>query len=361
MTSPLVKAALIAILALVGGVVLIVGDSVLIPLAIALLVWMFINALARQFQRLWSARFGPLRPLSLGLAFLAMLVTTVIVVNIIIANFAAIGERAPDFERSINTLVDRLATFSGLPGEKIVDAIVSKYNVDQLLGSIVVGVSSLGSDLGVVFVYVMFMLVEQTFFDVKLKALIADPARRQRVRGMLDSIGHGVQGYLWTMTIASLITAGLSYLALVLIGVDSAPFWAFLIFVLNYIPTFGSILGTAIPSLFALLQFGDFRPFLIVAAAIGLIQFVVGNIILPRMTAKSLNVSQLVVILALFVWGAIWGIVGMFLAVPITAVALVICSNFPSTRGVAVMLSESGDFDLAELDSETETPPSSPT
>ncbi len=174
----------------------------------------------------------------------------------------------------------------------------------------------------------IFLLIEQQFFDVKLNALVADQGRRDQTRQLLARIGHDVQSYLWTMSIASLLTAALSYVVMVLVGVDSAPFWAFLIFVLNYIPTVGSILGTAIPSLYALLQFGEFSPFLVLAVALGLIQFVVGNIVVPRMTAKSLNLSQFVVILALFVWGAIWGIVGMFLAVPITAVALIICSNF---------------------------------
>jgi len=69
---------------------------------------------------------------------------------------------------------------------------------------------------------------------------------------------------------------------------------------------------------------------------------VIGNIVQPRLAAKSLNLSQFVVILALFVWGAIWGIVGMFLAVPLTAIVMLVCSNFERTRPLAIILSESG-------------------
>jgi AI-2 transport protein TqsA len=116
-----------------------------------------------------------------------------------------------------------------------------------------------------------------------------------------------------------------------------------LIFILNFIPTIGSILGTLLVSLYGLLQLGDFSLFLVLLAAIGLIQFFVGNVLQPRLSAKTLNLSQFVVILSLFVWGAMWGVVGMFLAVPITAILMIVLANFPSTRAVAALLSESGE------------------
>lgn len=346
MTSgPLARLFQISVLAVIVVITLVYGAGILIPLAIALLIWMFINALARMFQRLWTPWFGPMRMLSLALAFLTLLVATFLVVDIIATNVSAMGTRTSDFERSLLILVDKVAEMTGVSNEKIINAIVSHLSVERLLGAIVfgvIGIAGTASSLGIVFVYVIFLLVEQQFFDLKLKALVADEGRRDRIRSVLSRVTHDVQSYLWTMSIVSLLTAVLSYAAMAMVGVDSAVFWAFLIFILNFIPTVGSILGTAIPSLYALLQFGEFRPFLILVISIGLIQFVVGNIIQPRMTAKSLNLSQFVVILALFVWGAIWGIVGMFLAVPITAVAMIILSNFPQTRALAIALSESG-------------------
>jgi AI-2 transport protein TqsA len=341
--SLLVKSVLIAILALSVAIVLVYGAVILIPLAVALLLWMFINALARMFQRLWSGWFGPLRLLSLALAFLTLLVASLIVVQIIAVNVSEISARTSDFERSLGILVDKVAELTGLSNDRIINAVVSHLSVEQLLGAIVVGVAGVASHVGVVFVFIIFLLVEQQFFDMKLNALVADEGRRQRIRSMLARIAHDVQTYLWTVSVASLLTAALSYIVMILAGLDNAPFWAFLIFVLNFIPTVGSILGIAIPSLYALLQFGEFSPFLVLAVTLGLVQFVVGNIIQPRMMAKSLNLSQFAVILALFVLGAIWGIAGMLLAVPITVVAMIVCSHFPQTRGLAVMSSESGD------------------
>ena len=82
-------------------------------------------------------------------------------------------------------------------------------------------------------------------------------------------------------------------------------FGPLLIFFLNYIPTVGSIIAVALPSLFALVQFPHVMPALFIALGISFWQFVIGNVLAPRMTGKSLNLSPLVVLLALAIWGSI--------------------------------------------------------
>lgn len=171
------------------------------------------------------------------------------------------------------------------------------------------------------------------------------------------NLGHDVQSYLWLMTLISLLTAGLSYVVMVSVGLDQPAFWALLIFILNFIPTIGSIVATALPSLYSLLQFGDLWPFLVLLVAIGTIQFLIGNILQPRLAANTLNLSQFVVILSLFIWGAIWGVVGMFLAVPITSIAMIVCSNVPALRSVAIILSGSGQAASGEVMTEAPVQP----
>ena len=102
------------------------------------------------------------------------------------------------------------------------------------------------------------------------------------------------------------------------------------------------------PFAFALVQFQRFGPALFLLVIIGIVQFVIGNIVQPRLAGKMLNMSGFVVILALFVWGALWGIVGMFLAVPITAIMMIIMSNFDATRPVAILMSQSGSIENME-------------
>ena len=342
-TQPLIRAFLISGLILFSIILLIFGSNVLIPLAVALLVWFFINALADVFQRLWSPWLGPMRGMSLFLALLAIFAAGLLALNVVIINVSAIGASSEDFEKSLNLLLSKASDYTGIEEDKIIDEIFGQLRLSQLLGAIVSAMTNLASQFGVVFIYVIFLMVEQKFFDAKLKAVVRDDSRRKQVSLLLERVGQDIRSYVWIMTLVSLLTAGLSYAVMLAVGVDHAPFWAFLIFILNFIPTIGSILGTLLVSLYGLLQLGDFSLFLVLLAAIGLIQFFVGNVLQPRLSAKTLNLSQFVVILSLFVWGAMWGVVGMFLAVPITAILMIVLANFPSTRAGAALLSESGE------------------
>jgi AI-2 transport protein TqsA len=338
----LVNAFLVTGLILMAVFALVWASGILIPLAVAVLFWFFINALAGFYERLWSRWLGAHRMVSLPLAFLTFLAISLVVVQVVIVNIGEIGARADQFERSLDVLVGKVAELTGIPNEEVIGTVVGNLHIETLVSAIILTMTGVASNIGVVFLYVIFLLVEQRFFDLKLRAVVSDEGRRQKIRSMLERIGRDIQTYLWTMTVASILTAALSYGVMVAVGLDSAAFWAFLIFTLNFIPTVGSVLATGIPALYALLQFGELAPFLTLLVAIGVIQFVIGNLVQPRLAAKSLNLSQFVVILALFVWGAVWGIVGMFLGAPMTAIVMLVCSNFPRTRPLAMMLSESG-------------------
>ena len=134
------------------------------------------------------------------------------------------------------------------------------------------------------------------------------------------------------MTLVSALTAGLSYLILRVVGVEYAGFWAATIFILNFIPTIGSILGTVLPTVFALLQFQAFGPAALVLAGIGAVQFVIGNMLLPRLAGGTLNISLFVTLFSLFALGALWGVTGMFVAMPLTAMLIIV---FAQLRGDA--------------------------
>ena len=152
-----------------------------------------------------------------------------------------------------------------------------------------------------------------------------------------------IQSFIWLKTIL-VATALISYLVLRLVGVDFAGFWAFIIFILNYIPTIGAIIATILPCLLTLVQFESLTPFLIVTCTLISIHFIIGNIIEPKLIGRSINLSGLVILLSLAVWGHIWGIAGLFLSIPITVIASLILANFPKTRFISVLLSENGEI-----------------
>ena len=161
---------------------------------------------------------------------------------------------------------------------------------------------------------------------------------------MLAQIDKSIGSYLALKTIISFLTGFLSYFALIFIGIDAPLFWAFLIFLMNYIPTVGSLIATVFPAVFAMLQFGELMPGVWVLIIVGVIQLIVGNFIDPKVTGNTLNVSPLVVIVGLAFWGAIWGIIGMILSVPITVMLIVIFSEFKSTQAIAILLTKNGNI-----------------
>jgi predicted PurR-regulated permease PerM len=159
---------------------------------------------------------------------------------------------------------------------------------------------------------------------------------------VLGQIDHDIRIYIRIKTTLAVITSTLAYIVLAWIGVDFAAFWAVMVFFFYYIPTVGSILAIVAPALITLVQFDHLGPFLIVLLVIGTIQIVMANVIEPAIMGLSLNLSPLVVIFSLVVWGTIWGVVGMFLCVPIMVVLLIVLAHFKTTHPVAVLLSADG-------------------
>jgi predicted PurR-regulated permease PerM len=160
------------------------------------------------------------------------------------------------------------------------------------------------------------------------------------MKNIFGKIDHSISNYLGIKTLVSLMTGLCSFIVLLIIGVEAPLFWAFLIFILNFIPAIGSLIATAFPAIFALFQFGDFKEAILILAIVGSLQLVFGNLIEPKLMGNSLNISPLVVFLTLALWGLIWGITGMLLSVPITVILIIIMSEFPGSRPVAILLSQ---------------------
>jgi predicted PurR-regulated permease PerM len=159
---------------------------------------------------------------------------------------------------------------------------------------------------------------------------------------VFTAIRTSVEKYLWVQTLASLVISALTYATLLWIGLPNAMFWAFLIFFLNYIPTIGSLIAVALPTLFALVHFEPLEMVALTALGVGAWQFLIGNFLQPRMTGESLNLSAVVVLLALAIWGSLWGMAGAFLAAPITVILMTVLAQFKRTRWIAILLSSDG-------------------
>jgi predicted PurR-regulated permease PerM len=194
-----------------------------------------------------------------------------------------------------------------------------------------------------VFAYVAFMLLELRMFDRKLGLVVTDKTREKTLRTTLTAMGSKIETYVLIKTGISLLNGVLSYMILRLFGVDFAGFWALLVFVLNFIPYIGSPIAMTFPTVLALLQFGSIVTAGLVLVSLVVVQAFVENVIEPQITGKSLNLSPVVMILSLSVWGAIWGITGMILSVPSMVIAMIVLAQFERTKPIAVFMSASGD------------------
>lgn len=156
---------------------------------------------------------------------------------------------------------------------------------------------------------------------------------------MLGNIVSQVTRYISIKFIISLATGVLVWLGLTIVRQDFALVWGFFAFVMNFIPTFGSIFSWALTTLFAVLQFYP-APAPIAFAAIWLllINFVLGNIVEPRIEGQNLGISPFIILVSLSLWGWMWGFVGMIIAVPIMVIIKIVCVNFSFLHPIAIFL-----------------------
>ena len=136
----------------------------------------------------------------------------------------------------------------------------------------------------------------------------------------------------------SLANGLMVWIVLLFFGVDFAALFGLLAFFLNFIPNIGSVIASVLRVGFAFFQFGNFwTPFWILVVTDGL-DMILGNILEPRIMGKGLGLSPLLVFFSLLFWGWLWGIPGMILSVPLTAVVKIVCQNVPALRPVAVLM-----------------------
>jgi predicted PurR-regulated permease PerM len=335
------RAALWAIVVAATVYLLVAGRGLLLPLVLGLTLWYMVDALADAFEHPWLGLKLP-RPVALIAAILVISGLLWVLGRTIRYNVTAVAAAAPAYEGRLQRLIDHGATMVGIEQAPTVSQLFDQISLAATLGSVATALASVVSVAGIVLIYAGFLFVEQVQFRRKLAILFSRSAQQARVLSVLHQIDRDIRRYARIKTTLATITSALAYAVMAWVGVDFAGFWAVMVFFFYYIPTIGSILAIVAPALLTLVQFDHVTPFLIVLLVIGTIQIVMANVIEPAIMGRSLNLSPLVVIVSLMVWGAIWGVVGMFLCMPIMVVLMIVFAHFETTRPVAVLLSADG-------------------
>lgn len=337
------------LISLLGGLaifVIIYFKDLLKPFVMAVMVWYLIKTIYNYIGKLKI--FGRQLPKWLkGTLSMALLFGTVqITINLIITNLSDIVDNFSKYKSTLDVFLIDLGESLGVVN--ITDQMQDQINKLDLQGFLTSTVSSLSATVGtivIVIIYIVFLLLEEVAFSKKIDAIFPNQSRRMRIQEVLDEIYESTNKYITLKTGISILTGALSYIVLRLFDVDYAFLWAFLIFVFNYIPYIGSLIATLLPSIFAIIQFGSLWSFVWVFLSVEAIQLVVGNYIEPKIMGKSLNLSPLVVVVALSFWGYVWDLLGMFLSVPITSIMMITLAQFPATRNIAIMLTENGNIE----------------
>lgn len=290
----------------------------------------------------WLASLAAMVMISAALIILSSIILAQL--NTVIVTALSYAERAPQ----------AIAALFGWMGEDIEVAVFNSLQSVEISSYVRTAAGQAGGLMQgtvLVILFVGFLFAERIWFDVKMSNFFGDAAQAERATRIIVSIIHRVNYYLLVKTLVSLITGALVYAVALFAGIELALALGILTFILNYIPNIGSIVATGMIALVAYVETGDPQITAIVFFACGLIQFSVGNVMDPWLMGRALRLSSFGIIISLAFWGAVWGIPGMFLAVPIMVMLLVICSHVPELRKVAVLLSREGlPEDERELD-----------
>lgn len=339
--SKFTQASIIVVIIVTG---LVYGKNFLIPLIFAFIFWILIRRLKETVNKIRVVnRYVPnwIKNILLTVIIFSLLY---FIGSIILSNITKMVGRYDVYEQNFSSLVSKIDQIPGIE----LDVFLKNTDVSILLSNLVQPiVSALTSMVGNIFmvlIYMLFLFLEESNFDSKLKLIFKNEEKYRSISNILNELKYSISDYLGVKTLVSFITGALSAIALTIIGVDAPVFWALIIFLLNYVPNVGSLVATLFPVAFCLLQFPDLTPAILTLIFVGVIQILVGNVLEPKLVGSSMNLSALVTILALSLWGSIWGITGMILSVPITVIMVIIFSEFEQTKAIAIMLSDKGEI-----------------
>ena len=337
-----VKCAAYLILVWIIGYLLIVGKNLVIPVIMAIFIWNLLNTLNASILKI--PIIGARLPYWLSMVFSLLVVAGLfsVLINIITNNVNEVIGASSRYQANLTHIFHSIDQYYSVKLLNGVDGFLKNMDVQSILINFYSVFTTLMGSAVLIAIYVVFLFVEQHFFQQKINALFPQPAHRFLVDSIISQIVKDIQTYLGLKTVMGMITATASWLIMRLVGLDFAEFWALLIFFLNYIPNIGAIVATAFPALLALIQFQSWGPFMIITSGIVTVQFIIGNLVEPRFLGKSLNLSPLVILFMLGLWGLIWGILGMFLSVPITVMMMIVFAHFDTTRPIAILLSQDG-------------------
>ena len=331
--------ALVIIAVVVAGAAFLWLRGILTPLALAIFLMVMIDGFARMLHDKLKLSPNAALPVAILLSIVILGLTAYVVAD----NAGGFANELVGYGPRLNGIIAKAYGAFGYATPPTLDQLLGKLNPESYFGAIADSLKGFATTAILVLIYLGFLLASRQGFARKSHHLFPGEESRAEAAQMFQRISDGIERYLWIQTVTCGMIAIASWVIMAIIGLDNAVFWAFLIFIVGFIPIIGGAVGILVPPIFALVQFDGWSQAIWLLIGLQTVNFLVGNVVYPRMQGRSLNIDPVVVLLSLAFWGAIWGFPGMFLSTPLTVTAMVILAQFPSSHWVAVLLSGDGD------------------
>ncbi len=283
--------------------------------------------------------------IAVAIVMAVMIIIIVLIGAQIGTSFSSFLTELPSLQSRIREQVSELSALISskdfVVKEKYFLEYINPESIMKLTASFLSGLSSVLSDLVLILLTVTFILLEASSFPIKLRMVLGDPKQKfPRFTKFIDDMKR----YMVIKTLISLATGILIAFWLYILEIDYPILWGFIAFLLNYIPNIGSIVAAVPAVILAFIQFG-IGSALMVTAGYVVVNFVIGNVIEPRLMGRRLGLSTLVVFLSLIFWGALLGLVGAILSIPLTMTLKFAFEGSETTKWIAVLLG-SEKFDV---------------
>lgn len=297
--------------------------DILVPLAFALIISILLNPVVDRLEE---------KHIPKGVAILITMVITIIVVGGILyflsSQIAGFGENLPLLKDKFNTLLHQFQTWLHVKFGVAINKQVQLLNEAMNNSKALIG-QTLMSALGILSVIVL--LPVYVFFILFYKNLILDfifnvfeRGDAKQVKDVLDQTKGAIQSYMVGLLLEALIVATLNSVALLVLGVKYAILLGVIGAILNMIPYIGGIVAIALPVLMATVTKDGFSTQLWILVAYAIIQFIDNNILVPRIVSSKVQINALLSIIIVLLGGALWGVSGMFLSIPMVAILKIV-------------------------------------
>ncbi len=217
----------------------------------------------------------------------------------------------------------------------------------KFIGLTIGSMSNFLMSIGLMPLYIFLMLMYRDFLKTFLFKWLKDTSKH-KIMGTVNKVQDVVQNYILGLLLVILIVGLLNSAALHFIGIEHAWFFGFFAAFLVILPYIGVAIGSALPIIVALITKDSYLAAVAVAGAFAVIQFLEGNFITPYVVGNQVSINSLVAITALLLFGQLWGIGGMILALPVTAIVKVIFDSSPRLEAWGFLLGDAAHADVSE-------------